>query len=188
MGSDHDAVAIFLPRQQETSFLARKAPTSPRTLRLAYQSHIPVLRTELTCEWIQWISGKITQVKKRKIGFQESVDLKLLRRRALQASAPRQAAELWKQVGKTRKLERKKYGKGLADSTAKRLGSPPRNPNASTTAVAVIPSFKPGLGSKCGSALRGHLRKGRWRGKRPEFAAISWKTTIYVQKEFGCPL
>ena len=175
MGSDHDAVAIFLPPQQETSFLARKAPTSPRTLRLAYQSHIPVLRTELTCEWIQWISGKITQVKKRKIGFQESVDLKLLRRRAPQASAPRQAAELWKQVWKTRKLERKEYDKGLADKALQRDWE-------------ALPSFKPGLGIKCGSALRGHLRKGRWRGKRPEFAATSWKTTIYVQKNSGCPL
>ena len=184
MGSDHDAVAIFLP-QQETSFLARKAPTSPRTLRLVYQSHIPVLRTELTCEWIQWISGKITQVNKRKIGFQQSVDLKLLRRRTLQASAPRQAAELWKQVWKTRKLEKKKYDKGLADKALQRNWEalreirmrPPRQWQSSL------------LSSQDWEAnAAAHLRKGRWRGKRPEFAATSWKTTIYVQKNSGCPL
>ena len=74
----------------------------------------------MTYEWIQRVSGDITQVKKRKVGYQESSDLKLLRRRALQSTCPRQAKDLWKEVWKTRKLEKKIYDKDLASRALRR--------------------------------------------------------------------
>ena len=144
MGSDHDAVAIFLPPQLETPFLARKSPTSPRTLRPAYQSHIPVLRTELTCEWIQRISGKITQVKKRQIGFQ-SADLKLLRRRALQASAPRPQQSSGNKYGRPENWRGKCTTKAWPTKRYKETGKPSEKSECGHhgTAVAIISSFKP---------------------------------------------
>ena len=120
MGSDHDAVALLLPSQGDTQFRSRGSPTSPRALRPAYRQQIPELRTEMTYEWIQRISAGITEVRKRKVGFQESQDLKLLRRRALQAVSPRRAKELWKEVWKTRKLEKRGYDKDLASKAIQR--------------------------------------------------------------------
>ena len=120
MGSDHDAVALLLPPQRDTQFRSRGSPTSPRALRPAYRQQISELRTEMTYEWIQAISEGITEVRKRKVGFQESQDLKLLRKRALQAVSPRRAKELWKEVWKTRKLEKRGYDKDLASKAVQR--------------------------------------------------------------------
>ena len=76
MGSDHDAVAIKLSLGGNSTSRSEMASTSPRHLMPGTLSGHLALHTEMTCEWIQHVSGKITKLKREKISFEESIELK----------------------------------------------------------------------------------------------------------------
>ena len=107
MESDHDAVAISLAHRSCMRFCPRTTSTAPKSLKSGDLSCYFTLRTEMTCEWVQHISGEITQSRRRKTGFQESIAIKRLRLQARQASNTRQAATLWKSVWKMRHNEKR---------------------------------------------------------------------------------
>ena len=119
MGSDRDAVALRLSWRLEFQ-PHRPSPTAPRYLKLGDHSQLLHLRTEVTCEWIQHTSEKITQVKRNKGGFVESQELKALRLNARGTADPKEATALWKKVWKARRIERRRYDEDLAREAIQR--------------------------------------------------------------------
>ena len=73
------------------------------------------LHTEMACEWLQQVSGRITKVKKGGPGYQESHTIRQLRRLAKAEEDPKEAATQWKAIWKLRKMEKKNFARDLAD-------------------------------------------------------------------------
>ena len=153
MGSDHDTVALRLSWRPELQ-PHRPSPTAPRHLKPGNHSQLLHLHTEMTCEWIQHISGEITQVKRNKVGFVESQELKALRLNARSTADPKEATALWKQAWKTRRMETRRYDDDLARKAIQRDW-------AAVRSIRSRPArqWQSSLLSQSGQALRGDLRE-----------------------------
>ena len=144
MGSDHDAVAIFLPPQLETPFLARKSPTSPKDsapgLPITYSCapHGVDLRMD-TADQREDHTGQKTPDRLPGIcGPQTSTTARPASQCPPTSSRALETSMEDRKIGE--ESVRQRPGR---QSATKTLGSPQRNPNAATTAVAIISSFKP---------------------------------------------
>ena len=115
MGSDHDTVTINLDKGRKARPYHVNLNTAPKILKSGDLSQLFTLRTEMTCEWLQQVSGEITQIERGKAGFRESLALRALRQQAHQAPNARQATALSKLVWKTRNHEKREYDKHLAE-------------------------------------------------------------------------
>ena len=75
----------------------------------------------MTCEWLQHVSGQISQIKKKDKGYRESKTIKALRSEVKAERDPRRAAEKWKTIWKKQKQEKKEFNRELAERAMRKI-------------------------------------------------------------------
>ena len=118
-GSDRDAVGILLHTGRQENVPKTTVATSPRVLKSGGITQHLSLLTEMTCEWLQHVSGQITRTKNKEKGYKESAAIREMREKAKGETEPRQATEMWKMVWKMRRKEKRDFDKMLADKAVK---------------------------------------------------------------------